>query len=50
MKLDGKSYREIAEAVGSSVNSCRVLFHKRLRVTSRLLAADIDDVEALPHG
>lgn len=40
MRLAGKRYREIAAAVGSSENACRVLFWKRVNITSRLLSAD----------
>lgn len=38
MRADGKTWSAIAKAVGSSPESCRVLFHKRRYLASRLLA------------
>ena len=38
-RLKGEGYKTIAADLGTTVNSCRVLMHKRRRLASRLLAS-----------
>jgi len=39
-RLTGTPYKQIAEELGCSVVTCRVLLHKRRRLTRSLLASD----------
>lgn len=42
LRMQGKSFAQIAAEVGTSANSCRVLFWKRKHITQQLLSDDVD--------